>query len=346
MAHGTRHTTQLTTEGFTMSELANLDAIRIKEQAKEVLEIEAEAIKNLGNSINGEFVEVVHEILSCSGRLITTGMGKSGFIAKKLAATFSSIGTSSFFLHPAEAIHGDLGMVTEEDIVLAISNSGETEEIIDILPVIKRLGAQIVGITGNLDSTLADTADYNLEAAVEEEACPLDLAPTASTTAALALGDALAMTLVEAKGFKSEDFAFYHPGGSLGKKLLLTVDDVLHVRERNPVVQQTATLQETLFEMTSTRMGAANIVAESGELVGIITDGDIRRLLENEAVLLTQQVQEVMTADPASITPDKLAAEALRVMQDKEINDLPVVNQEGQPLGLVNFQDLLQAGII
>lgn len=329
-----------------MSELANLDATRIKEQARQVLEIEAEAIRNLGESINGEFVEVVQEILSCSGRLITTGMGKSGFIAKKLAATFSSIGTSSFFLHPAEAIHGDLGMVTEEDIVLAISNSGETEEIIEILPVIKRLGAQIVGMTGNLDSTLADTADYNLEAAVEEEACPLDLAPTASTTAALALGDALAMTLVEAKGFKSEDFALYHPGGSLGKKLLLTVDDVLHVRERNPVVQQTATLQETLFEMTSTRMGAANIVAESGELVGIITDGDIRRLLEKESVLLTQQVQEVMTVDPASIKPDKLAAEALRVMQEKEINDLPVVNQEGQPLGLVNFQDLLQAGII
>ena len=326
--------------------MQQLDDQQIKEQGKQVLEIEAQAVKNLKRSIDDNFVEMIKTILDCPGRIVMTGMGKSGFIAEKLAATFSSTGTPSFFLHPAEAIHGDLGMVTDEDIVIAISNSGETDEILNILPVIKRIGAQIIAITGNLDSTMAENADYILDSGVEGEACPMDLAPTASTTAALALGDALAMALVAVRDFKPEDFALYHPGGSLGKKLLLTVDDVMHVRERNPVVNKKTSLKETLFKMTSTRMGAASVVDESGKLVGIIADGDIRRQLEKSADLLTRLVQELMTKDPVRITNDKLAAEALKIMQDKEINDLPIVDSEDKPVGLINFQDLLKAGVL
>ncbi|MBM7556969.1 KpsF/GutQ family sugar-phosphate isomerase [Halanaerobacter jeridensis] len=323
-----------------------LDAEQIKKQGQQVLDIEAQAVSSLKRSVDDTFVEIVHAILDCSGRIVMTGMGKSGFIAEKLAATLSSTGTPSFFLHPAEAIHGDLGMVQEEDIVIAISNSGETDEVLNILPVVKRIGAQIIAITGSLDSTMAENADYVLDSGVKEEACPMDLAPTASTTAALALGDSLAMALVAVRDFEPEDFALYHPGGSLGKRLLLTVDDVMHVRERNPVVDQETTLKETLFKMTSTRMGAASVVDESEELVGIIADGDIRRQLEKSADLLTRPVRELMTKDPVRITSDKLAAEALKIMQDKEINDLPIVDEEDHPIGLINFQDLLKAGVL
>ena len=319
---------------------------QIKEQGRRVLDIEAKAVQSLKRAVDDSFIEIVQAILDCSGRVVMTGMGKSGFVAKKLAATFSSTGTPSFFLHPGEAIHGDLGMVTKKDIVVAISNSGETEEVLNIIPVIKRIGAQIVAMTGTLDSTLAENADYLLDSAVEEEACPMDLAPTASTTAALALGDSLAMALVAQRDFEPEDFALYHPGGSLGKRLLLTVDDVMHVRERNPVVNQETTLKETLFKMTSTRMGAASVVDESGELVGIIADGDIRRQLEKSADLVKRPVKDLMTKDPVRITSDKLAAEALKIMQDKEINDLPIVDEDNQPVGLINFQDLLKAGVL
>lgn len=322
-----------------------LDADQIKSQAKRVLDIEKEAIENLSDSINGTFVELVEVILNCSGRVVMTGMGKSGLIAKKLAATLSSTGTPSFFLHPGEAVHGDLGMVTAKDIVIALSNSGETTEVVQILPVIKRIGAQIIALTGNIDSTLAENADYFLDTSVEQEACPLDLAPTASTTATLALGDALAIALLEARGFEPEDFALYHPGGSLGKRLLLKVEDVMHVRERNPIVTQDQPLKKTLFTMTSTQMGAANIVNEAGKLVGVITDGDVRRKLEESPDLLQLPAKQVMTADPVTITADKLAVEAVKIMQDKEINDLPVVDEAGEPIGMVNFQDLLKAGV-
>jgi len=327
-------------------DINNLDITEIKSQAIEVLEIEAASILNLKRSVNGEFIEVVKEILKCSGRVIMTGMGKSGFIAKKLAATLSSTGTPSFFLHPAEAIHGDLGMVTSQDIVIALSNSGETEEVIRILPVIKRIGAKLVAMTGGRISTLAETANYILDTGVEEEACPLNLAPTASTTATLALGDALAISLLWARDFQPEDFALYHPGGSLGKKLLLTVNDVLHIRERNPIVNQEATLKETLFMMTSSRMGAANIVDSQGKLVGIITDGDIRRQLEESFNLLDKTAKEIMSKSPSTITKDKLAAEALKLMQEREISDLPVVDNDYKPVGLLNFQDLLKAGVL
>jgi len=325
---------------------SELGSQKIKKQAKDVLDIESEAILNLKESINGQFVEIVKEILHCPGRVIMTGMGKSGLIAKKLAATLASTGTPSFFLHPAEAIHGDLGMVTKDDIVIALSNSGETNEVLNIVPVIKRIGAKIIAMTGGLDSTLAKNSDYLLNTGVKEEACPLDLAPTASTTATLALGDALAIALLEARDFKPEDFALYHPGGSLGKKLLLKVDDVLHVREQNPVVNLEANLKETLFTMTSTGMGAANIVGDDGKLAGIITDGDIRRHLEKSPDLLNKLVGEIMTVNPKTILKDKLAAEALKIMQEYEIEDLPVVNENKEPLGLINFQDLLKAGVL
>jgi len=325
---------------------SELGSQKIKKQAKDVLDIESEAILNLKESINGQFVEIVKEILNCPGRVIMTGMGKSGLIAKKLAATLASTGTPSFFLHPAEAIHGDLGMVTKDDIVIALSNSGETNEVLNIVPVIKRIGAKIIAMTGGLDSTLARNSDYLLNTGVKEEACPLDLAPTASTTATLALGDALAIALLEARDFKPEDFALYHPGGSLGKKLLLKVDDVLHVREQNPVVNLETNLKETLFTMTSTGMGAANIIGDDGKLAGIITDGDIRRHLEKSPDLLNKLAGEIMTVNPKTILKDKLAAEALKIMQDYEIEDLPVVNENNEPLGLINFQDLLKAGVL
>ena len=325
---------------------SELGSQKIKQQAKDVLDIESEAILNLKESINGQFVKIVKEILNCPGRVIMTGMGKSGLIAKKLAATLASTGTPSFFLHPAEAIHGDLGMVTSDDIVIALSNSGETNEVLNIVPAIKRIGAKIIAMTGGLDSTLAKNSDYLLNTGVKEEACPLDLAPTASTTATLALGDALAIALLETRDFKPEDFALYHPGGSLGKKLLLKVDDVLHVREQNPVVNLETNLKETLFTMTSTGMGAVNIVDDDGKLVGIITDGDIRRHLEESPDLLNKKAGEIMTVNPKKILKNKLAAEALKVMQDNEIEDLPVVNGNIEPLGLINFQDLLKAGVL
>ncbi|MBM7556910.1 KpsF/GutQ family sugar-phosphate isomerase [Halanaerobacter jeridensis] len=330
-----------------MGKQQKLKSNKIKSNAKEVLEIESQAIKNLTRSVNDQFVAVVKEILNCSGRTIMTGMGKSGVIAKKLAATLASTGTPGFFLHPAEAIHGDLGMVTDSDIVIALSNSGESEEIIEILPYIKRIGAKIVAMTGNQESTLAENANYVLNISVTQEACPLDLAPTASTTAALAFGDALAVALLEARNFQPEDFALYHPGGSLGKKLLLTVEEILDVRNQNPVVNKDNSLKQALFKMTKTKMGAVNIVNDDDVLVGIITDGDIRRKLENCNIdLKNMTAKAIMTKNPITITIDKLAAEAVKIMEDKEINDLPVVDGDKIPLGMINFQDLLQAGVI
>ena len=323
-----------------------LDKTRIFATAKKALSIEAEAINNLKDSLNGDYCAIIKAILNCDGRVVMTGMGKSGLIARKLAATFASTGTSAFFLHPGEAIHGDLGMITEDDLVFAISNSGETEEVIRILPAIKRIGAEIIAITGNLDSTLAKNSNYVISSSVEQEACPHDLAPTASTTAALALGDSVAVTLLELRDFKPEDFALYHPGGKLGKQLLLTVEDVLKIREQNPVVSQDASLKESLFAMTSSGMGAVSVVDESKKLVGVITDGDIRRQLEDSVDVLKMTAQEVMTLNPTVIAQDKLAAEALKIMQEKEIKDLPIVDSENKPVGLINFQDLLEAGVV
>lgn len=313
-------------------------------QAKKVLDIEAEAVFSLKERINSLFENAMQLIINSPGRVVFTGLGKSGLIAQKLAATFSSTGTPAFFVHATEALHGDLGMITEGDVVIAISNSGETDELINLIPSIRRIGAKLIALTGDKDSTLADYADLILEANVSSEACPYNLAPTASTTAVLALGDALAIALSYFHGFTPEDFAVFHPGGSLGRKLLTKVSDVIKIREQNPVVPMDTTVREALFEMTATRMGSTSIVDRKGKLKGIITDGDIRRLLEKSADFIDKAVSEYMTADPVTIESDKLAVEALKIMEDKEINDLPVVEAD-EPVAMLNFQDLLRAKV-
>ena len=314
------------------------------DDAKDVLKIEAEAVLALKNSINKKFEEAVKLILASEGRVVFTGMGKSGLIAQKLAATFSSTGTPAFFVHAGEAMHGDLGMITFDDIVIAISNSGETEEVVGLLPAIRRIGSKMISLTGDKNSTLAEYSDVCLFAGVEEEACPHGLAPTASTTATLALGDALAIALSNLKGFTPEDFALFHPGGSLGRKLLTKVKDVLEIRNENPVVNMDTPVKEALFTMTESKMGSTSVVNEDGKLVGIITDGDIRRLLEKSLDFIDKPVKKYMTENPTSIEKDKLAAEALNIMENKEINDLPAVKND-KPVGMLNFQDLLRAKV-
>ena len=274
-------------------------------------------------------------------------MGKSGLIARKIAATFSSTGTPSYFVHAGEALHGDLGMVTEDDIILAVSSSGETREIMRLIPAVKRIGAGLIVITSSPESPLAEQADLVLDTLVEGEACPLGLAPTTSTTAALALGDAMAMALTSLKGLTEEDFALFHPGGSLGRKLLTTVKDVLEIRKQNPQVNQVDTVQQALFVMTDSRMGSTSVVDNEGRLIGIITDGDIRRAAgKQEGDLTKKTVSEVMTDNPSKVKSDLLAAEALKLMEEREINHLPVIDEKNRPLGMVNFQDLLRARVL
>ena len=312
--------------------------------AKNVLQIEADAVLKLKEDLDGSFKKAMELIIDAEGRVVFTGVGKTGLVAKKLAATFSSTGTSAFFVHAGEALHGDLGMIREGDVVIAVSNSGETDEVISLMPSLRRIGVTLIALTGNSKSTLAEHADLILEADVITEACPHNLAPTASTTAALALGDALAIALSSYYGFTPEDFALYHPGGSLGRKLLTKVKDVIKIREQNPVVKIETTVREALFKMTKSRMGSTSIVDQEGKLRGIITDGDIRRLLEKSADFIDQPVKEYMTVDPISIAPDRLAAEALQIMEAREINDLPVVEEE-KPVAMLNFQDLLRAKV-
>ncbi len=313
-------------------------------EARQVLAIEAEAVLNLQEKVDHIFSEAMKLIINCRGRVVLTGLGKSGLVAKKMAATFSSTGTPAFFVHAGEASHGDLGMITADDIVIAVSNSGETDEVLSLLPSIRRIGAKVIAFSGNPQSTLGKHADLTLLVTISEEACPHNLAPTASTTATLALGDALAIALSHLKGFTEEDFALYHPGGNLGRKLLTKVKDVLKIRHQNPVVSEGTSVREALFHMTSTRMGSTSIVNHAGKLTGIITDGDIRRLIEKSIDFLDQPVQKYMTEAPVTISAEKLAAEALRIMEEREINDLPVV-ENGEPVGMLNFQDLLRARI-
>jgi len=314
------------------------------EGAKNALQIEADAVLKLKEELDGSFKKAMELIIDSEGRVVFTGVGKTGLVAKKLAATFSSTGTSAFFVHAGEALHGDLGMIRAGDVVIAVSNSGETDEVISLLPSLRRIGVTLITLTGNSESTLAEHADLILEADVITEACPHNLAPTASTTAALALGDALAIALSSYYGFTPEDFALYHPGGSLGRKLLTKVKDVIKIREQNPVVKIETTVREALFKMTKSRMGSTSIVDQEGKLRGIITDGDIRRLLEKSADFIDRPVKDYMTVDPISIAPDRLAAEALQIMEAKEINDLPVV-EAGKPVAMLNFQDLLRAKV-
>lgn len=313
---------------------------------RRVLDIEARAVETLKDSLDDSFSAACDLMLGARGRVIVTGMGKSGHVGSKLAATLASTGTPSFFVHPGEASHGDLGMITPDDVVLALSNSGETAEVLAILPVIKRKGTALIGMTGRPQSALAQLSDVHLTVAVSEEACPHNLAPTSSTTAALAMGDALAIALLEARGFTPEDFAMSHPGGSLGRRLLLKVDDIMHAGEQLPLVATGTSLSEALLEMTRKGLGMTAITRDDGTLAGIFTDGDLRRMLDRDIDIRKATIDEVMVTNPITIEPGHLAAEALQIMETRKINGLMVCDKDHKPLGAFNMQDLLRAGVV
>ena len=320
--------------------------MNVIKRAKFVLDIEARAVNELKKNINRDFEQALQLILNAKGRIVVTGVGKTGIIAQKLSATLSSTGTPSLFLHSAEAIHGDLGRVIEEDVVIILSYSGESEEIRKLLPVLKKIGAKIISITGNIQSLMARYSDIVLNTAVKKEACPLGLAPTASTTAMLAMADALAVCLLELKGFKEKDFALYHPGGSLGRRLLLKVEDIMRKGSANSVVREDKTISEVLIKITQARAGSASVIDKDGKLVGIFTDGDLRRHLEKNSNLLVKKVKDVMTISPQTVCPEMLAAEAMRILKDKKIDEVPVVDDKMRPVGLLDVQDLLRAGLV
>ncbi len=316
------------------------------ELAREVLEIEAAAIIGLIARLDQDFQRAVDLILECRGRVTVSGMGKSGHIARKIASTMSSTGTPAYFVHPAEASHGDLGMVTHDDVFIALSNSGESVELLAIVPLIKRQGAKLISLTGNPDSTLAREADAHLYAGAEKEACPLNLAPTASTTAALALGDALALALMQAKGFSRDEFARSHPGGALGRKLLTHVRDVMRSGDDAPRVPDTAMLSDAILEMSRGRMGITAILDREERVLGIFTDGDLRRTLQKGVDLHATPIASVMTRGPRTLSPDKLAAEAVQIMEQHKVNQLLVVDDERRLLGALNMHDLFKAKVI
>lgn len=321
----------------------------IQEKAVETLEIEAAAVKRLTERIDAEFVAAVNCILACKARVIVTGMGKSGHVGRKIAATLASTGTPSFFLHPAEAFHGDLGMVTEQDVVIAISNSGESSEVVNILPIIRRIGATIIAMSGRRESQLGQFADYFIDISVEREACPLGLAPTASTTATLAMGDAIAMALMSCRNFTSQDFALFHPGGALGRRLLLTVKNVMHTDGDNPLIHKGKTAKDALFVMTDKGLGAASVIDDDGKFLGLITDGIIRRALAKDNDFLDEPVESIMFTSPLTISPEKMAAQALHVMEQHKPNPvtvLPVIDKEHRPIGMVHLTDLLRQGVV
>ena len=320
--------------------------INVSKRAKEVLDIEAEAIRGLRPRIGKDFEKALNLILKTKGRVVVSGMGKTGIIAQKFSATLASTGTPSLFLHTVEAIHGDLGRVTSDDVVIILSNSGSTEEMKQFLPLLKKIGAKIIALTGNPKSILAKYSDVVLDVSVKKEACPLGLAPTASTTATLAMADALAVCLLELKGFKEEDFAFFHPGGLLGKRLLLKVEDIMRKGRANPVVAENKKISEVLFKITQGRAGSATVVNKKGKLSGIFTDGDLRRHLEVNPNLSQRQVKEVMTKNPTTVSPQMLAVEAMRILKDKKIDEVPVVDKHNRPIGLLDVQDLLKAGLV
>ena len=308
-------------------------------EAKRVLEVEAAAIQGLIEHLDDTFVNAVELINGSNGRVVTMGLGKSGIICRKISATLASTGTPSFFLHPAEAIHGDLGMVVSGDVVLAISNSGETEELVRLLPSIKRIGAEIIAISGNPASTLARGADYHLNASISKEACPLGLAPTASTTATLALGDALAMALLVRKGFKEEDFAFLHPGGKLGKRFL-RVRDLMHAGDRVPIVRNTTSMNDVIYEMSKKGFGITAVTDDGGRLIGVISDGDLRRLLQKDGEILKKTAADSLKANPATISADELASAALQMMEQRKITSLFIVDDTRIVQGIIHLHDL------
>lgn len=317
-----------------------------KQLAQNVIKIEQQAIAELTQFIDDDFVKACELMFNCQGRVIVIGMGKSGHIGGKIAATLASTGTPSFFVHPGEASHGDLGMITLDDVVLTISNSGETGEVLAIIPVIKRLGAKLIAMTGNPDSTLAKLADTHVCVKVSQEACPLGLAPTSSTTATLVMGDALAVALLNARGFTADDFALSHPGGSLGKRLLLRLADIMHKGERLPTVSTNAKIKDALVEMSLKGLGMTAIVDDNNQLMGLFTDGDLRRILDAQINIHQDSITSVMTKNPYVAQQDMLAAEALKIMEDKKINGLIIVNGNNQPIGAMNMHDLLKSGVL
>jgi arabinose-5-phosphate isomerase len=322
-----------------------IDDDKLLECGLKVVRLETEAVADLARRIDAGFVAACRLMLACAGRIVVTGMGKSGHIGGKIAATLASTGSPAFFVHPGEASHGDLGMITARDVVLALSYSGETAEIVTILPLIKRIGAPMIALTGAPHSTLARQADAHLDAWVREEACPLGLAPTSSTTAALVMGDALAVALLEARGFTREDFALSHPGGSLGRRLLLRVRDIMHAGADIPAVRESATVRDALLEMTAKKLGMTAVVDEENRVLGIFTDGDLRRLLEANGDIHATSIAAVMTRGGVRIDPERLAAEAVRTMEEKRINALLATDADRRLVGALNMHDLLRAGV-
>ena len=316
------------------------------EQGLRVLDIERQALSDIAQYVDENFHQACQLIYDCQGRTIVIGMGKSGHIGNKIAATLASTGSPAFFVHPGEASHGDLGMITKNDVVMLISNSGETSEVLNIIPVFKRLGAKMIAMTGNASSTMATLANVHICIKVQKEACSLGLAPTASTTATLAMGDAMAVALLEARGFTADDFALSHPGGSLGKRLLLTLKDVMHSGKNTPIINVTQTIKDALIEMSAKGLGMTAIVDSQQQLVGLFTDGDLRRILEQRIDIHTTQIDVVMTKSCTTATQDILAAEALNIMEQKRINGLIIVNEQNHPIGALNMQDLLKAGVL
>ena len=314
--------------------------------ARRTLKLEQQAIATLIGKLSDDFDRACRLILACQGRVVVTGMGKSGHIARKIAATLASTGTPAFFVHPGEASHGDLGMITARDVVLALSNSGETQEITALLPLLKRMGTPLISMTGRPASAMACHAEAHLDAGVEREACPLDLAPTASTTAALALGDALAVALLEARGFTAEDFALSHPGGTLGRRLLLKVEDLMHSGERLPRVALGSPLRDALLEISRKGLGFTCVIDDEGRLAGVYTDGDLRRTLDQHGDLRALRVDDVMTRGGKRIRADILAAEAVRLMEDNRITALAVVDGDDRPIGAIHMHDLLVSGVV
>lgn len=318
----------------------------ILQAGRRTVAMETAAVAALESRIDDSFQKACELMLACQGRVIVSGMGKSGHIGRKIAATLASTGTPSFFVHPGEASHGDLGMITRQDVVIAISNSGSSAEVLTLLPLLKRLGIPMISMTGKPDSPLAQSADVNLDIAVETEACPLNLAPTSSTTVTLVMGDALAVALLEARGFTAEDFAFSHPGGALGRQLLLKVEDVMHAGDELPQVTPETLLSKALLEMTSKGFGMTTVVGSTGELLGVFTDGDLRRVIDHKVELDTATMEQVMSRRPKTVSAETLAAEALRIMEDNKITALVVEDPEHHPVGLLHMHDILRAGVI
>lgn len=316
------------------------------ESAKRTIEIEWKAISALSERIDDSFVNACELMKQCKGRVIVTGMGKSGHIANKIAATFASTGTPSFFVHPGEASHGDLGMITGNDVVLAISNSGNTAEITTILPLIKRMGAPLISMTGNKRSTLATQSNIHLDISIKEEACPLGLAPTSSTTATLVMGDALAVALLESKGFSETDFAFSHPGGALGRKLLLTVNEIMHIGDRIPIVKEGTLISDGLIEISKKGFGMTAVVGQDNKLIGLFTDGDLRRTFDAKVDMLSTPIDKVMTTNCKTINAEILAAEALNIMEQNKITGLLVTDNNEVVKGILHMHDLIHAGVI